>query len=277
MRRREARITSHDVRALSPAARRARLLRLALGGAALALLAAAFLTARGLDTRDEGLLPHDSTGVVVLDLSLSISDDDYAAVRRALRRLVADGSRIGLVVFSDVAYELLPPGTPASELLPLMRLLRAPELGSPVNPWTAAFRAGTRVSAALALARETIERDQVGNPSVLLVSDLETAPEDVPVLTRTVSELEAAGIDLRVVALNPSSDAQSIFAGAIQDAPFTLPADRAAELAAASRPAYGLPGLLLVLGVLLFLVLAVHERFGSSLALPLVPRARSVP
>ena len=69
--------------------------------------------------------------MVVVDLSLSIADEDYHTVRRAFRRLVAENASIGLVVFSDVPYELLPPGTPASELEPMLRLLVPPGSGRP--------------------------------------------------------------------------------------------------------------------------------------------------
>ena len=78
---------------------------------------------------------------MVLDLSLSITDDDYVRIRRTLRRLIAEDATIGLAVFSDVPYELLPPGTPASELKPVLRLLVAPRLGPVRNPWTQTFRA----------------------------------------------------------------------------------------------------------------------------------------
>ena len=101
--------------------------------AALALLGAAAISARDLDTRERGLLASRTATVVVLDLSLSIADEDYNRVRGVLRRLIEEDAPIGLVVFSDVPYELLPPGTPASELAPMLRLLIPPRLG-PILP-----------------------------------------------------------------------------------------------------------------------------------------------
>jgi hypothetical protein len=272
--RRAHRVDSHEARAFPGGARRARLLRLVFAGAAVALLAAGVSSARDLDTRERGLLPKGTSGVVVLDLSLSIADEDYAAVRFALRRLVEDDVRIGLVVFSDTAYELLPPGTPSEELRPLLRFLVAPELGSPVNPWTSAFRAGTRVSSALELARDMLVRDGIESPSILLVSDLETAPEDVPLLARTVESLRQSDIELEVAALNPSSDAVRLFGGLIADSPFVLPSGQEAEDESlpASEATYGTPRTLLLIGALLFAALAAHERFGARLALPLAPR-----
>ena len=56
------------------ARRRTFVIRVGLVFASVALLAAAAASARGLDVRERGFLPRGSTGVVVLDLSLSISD-----------------------------------------------------------------------------------------------------------------------------------------------------------------------------------------------------------
>ncbi len=143
-------------------------------------------------------------------------------MRLALRRLIAENASIGLVVFSDIPYELLPPGTPASELRPMLRLLVPPRLGPPVNPWSVTFRAGTKVSAALQLARDMLERDGVESGSILLVSDLETAPDDVPSLSRVVASIRRSPIQLRAFALAPSSDARLIFGGLLHEGAFEL-------------------------------------------------------
>jgi hypothetical protein len=268
--RRPAAVDSHDVAALGSTITRTGLLRLALAGAAVALVLAAVAVARDPATTERALIPQDRVGVVVLDLSLSITDDDYTEIRRVLRRIIAEKASIGLVVFSDVPYELLPPGTPASELTPLLRLLIAPELGQAQTPWTQTFRAGTRISVALELARATLERDRVAAGSILLVSDLETAPDDVPALSRTISEIDRAGIDLGVVPLAPSSDALNLFAGLLDDDALAGFAEQAPD---GTRPdagsaGVGLPVALLVLGALVFLALAAHERFAGRLALP---------
>ncbi len=267
--RRRSGLPSHDVAALRGPVRRTLGIRLVLVIGALVLLAAAAASASNLETRERGLLPSGSTGVVVLDLSLSIADEDYLAVRRALRRLVADDAPIGLVVFSDVAYELLPPGTPASELRPMLRLLVPPALGPLVNPWSQTFRAGTRISSALALAQEMLERDGVEKGSILLVSDLETAPDDVPQLARTVEGLQRGSISLRVVPLAPSSDARLIFEGLLDEEAFAVPLGSDTDrLPLSSEARSKLPVGLLVLGGLIFVALAAHERFGGRLALP---------
>ena len=255
-----------DARAFPTATWRARVLRLVLAVAALLLVVGAAAHARGLDARKPGLVPSGTTGVAVVDLSLSIADEDYLAVRNAFRRLIAENASIGLVVFSDVPYELLPPGTPASELRPMLRLLVPPRLGPPVNPWVETFRSGTRISAALELARTMLERDGVQSGSILLVSDLETSPDDVSGLTRTVESLRRDSIELRVIGLAPSSDAQLIFRGLLQENAFegTSAGAEAGNGRDARTP---LPTTLLLLAGLSLLALGLHERFGGRLAI----------
>jgi hypothetical protein len=266
-------ISSHDVRELRRAVIRSRIVRGVLVLAAVALLAAAAASASDLESRERGLLPSGTVGVVVVDLSLSIASEDYQTVRAAFRRLIDANAPIGLVVFSDVAYELLPPGTPAVEMRPMLRLLVPPRFGPAINPWTETFRAGTRVSTALDLAREILERDEVESGSILLVSDLETAPDDVPALARTVQGIRDSDIELKVVAIAPSSDAVAIFGGLLQKDAFAAPLDAEDPLPPASDVRSELPTALLVLGALVFLALALHERFGGRLALPRARRA----
>ena len=274
MARRATVVDSHDVGAFSVAAWRTRLLRFALAGACVGLLAAAAASASSLDTREQALIPSETTGVVVVDLSLSIGDEDYNVVRGALHRLIAEDASIGFVVFSDVAYELLPPGTPASALRPMLRLLVPPRLGAPVNPWSQSFRSGTRISSALDLAQGMLERDGVENGSILLVSDLETAPEDVPPLARKVEEIRRSSVELRVFGLAPSRYALQLFAGLLEEDAFASPTSSAADEPVESGAGSRTPVVLLVLGCLLLLALALHECFGGRLALPHLVEAR---
>jgi von Willebrand factor type A domain len=264
-----AAVDSHDLTGLRGVVRRTGVVRLVLVAAPLALVLAAAATARDPKTSEQTLVPPDRIGVVVLDLSLSITDDDYVTIRRTLRRLVAEKATIGLAVFSDAPYELLPPGTPAKELQPILRLLVAPRLGPVRNPWTQTFRAGTRISSALDLAKSMLERDQVAKGSILLVSDLETAPDDIPPLARTIGGIQRAGIKLRVVPLGPSSDAVKLFSGLLEpDAVAALTRVSQTTNPDASATGVGTPILFLVLGALAFLALAAHERFAGRIALP---------
>ena len=262
-------IDTGDARSFPGPARRTAALRILLAGGAIALLAAAFVTARDLDSRDRGLLPTGTTGVLVLDLSLSILDDNSGVVRGTLQRLVDANAPVGVVFFSDVPYELLPPGSPATELKPVIRLLRPPSGGKVVNPWTDAFRSGTRISTALALARDMLEGDKVKNGSILLVSDLETAPDDVPETARVLRAIQRQGIPVRLLALGPSSDARRLFGGILGPKAFTPLAEGPnSELEIPPPGRRPLPHLLLLLGALVLVALAAHERFAGRLALP---------
>jgi hypothetical protein len=111
-----------------------------------------------------------------------------------------------------------------------------------------------------------LERDGVKKGSILLVSDLDTAPDDVPALARTVEALRGSEIELRVVPLAPSSDAQLLFEGLLEKDRFAAPSDLV-ETAGSSVATTRLPFALLVLGGLFFMALAAHERFGARLAL----------
>ncbi|MER3412440.1 MAG: hypothetical protein C4305_09220 [Thermoleophilia bacterium] len=263
-------IDSVDATALRPQALRTFLVHLSLAGACLGLLAGTVASARSLSPRPQGPLPASASGVVVLDLSLSIADRDYERARNALRRLMAADGRVGLVVFSDVPYELFPPGTPASALEPVLRALAPPGQGRPPSPWAATFRAGTRISSALDLAREILARERGRRKAILLVSDLQTAPEDVPALARTLRLLRVEGILLRVVPLSPSSDGLRLFQGLLGKEAF-LPQGpvsfRASQLPRGGGGG-GTPTGLLVLGGLLLACLALFERLTARLALP---------
>lgn len=263
-------VHSHDAGALRAASRRARILRAVLAAAAVASLAGAAASARGLDVRERSILPSGSTGVVVLDLSLSILDPDYRRLRGALRHLIEADAPVGLVIFSDAPYELLPPGTPARELEPVIRLLTPTGSEAPVNPWTEQFRAGTRISTALVLARDMLERDGVEDGSILLISDLETAPEDLQALIRTLESLRARSIPLRVVPLSASGEARrtvETVLGAEAFAPAgAFEGDVARSLGIEGRG--GTPAGLLALGGLFLALLALHERFAGRLGLP---------
>jgi hypothetical protein len=266
-------VDSHDVGAMRRATFRTRLVRVVLVVAALALLAGAAASARGLDAGRTNGLPIAS-GVAVIDLSLSIGPQDYRTIRATLRRLIASNGSFGVVMFSDVPYEMLPPGTPARELEPVLRLL-APQKAAgkrgpvvPDNPWSQSFSAGTQISSALALARDMLVRDGIGHGTLLLLSDLLTAPEDVPRLARTLQELQDAGISVKVVPLNPLKDGRTIFEGLLGKQALIAPSRIASSEPLPTAPSSGLPIALLVMGALVLVVLAAHERFAGRLWLP---------
>jgi hypothetical protein len=275
--RRTPSVESPDAGRFRLASIRTRALRVVLAAGALVLLGLAAWSTRGLDPGRPGLLPG-SSGVVVIDLSLSISDDDYEAIRSTVNQLIDDRSSVGLEIFSDVGYELLPPGTPATELRPILRFLKHGSSGSgvnpsPVNPWSGSFRAGTRISSALELARDMLVRDGVTNGSVLLLSDLITAPEDVPQLVRVLQQLRRESIAVRVVPLSPLRDGRTIFEGLLGKGALVAPSEIEDPQPVWSGTRAGVDTGLLVFGALLLAVLAAHEHFAGRLGLP-YPRGR---
>jgi hypothetical protein len=201
-------------------ARRTALVRGALVVALVALVLAAAATARHPSVRQPAVLPVRSGDMIVLDLSASISSDTYSRIGETLRKLVATGGRYGLVIFSNVAYEALPPGTPASALRPLIPYFTLPAGGAlggaaalPTNPWTLSFSSGTRISAGLDLAHRILVADRLSRSRVVLISDLADDPEDIQRLNQVaVDEYGRGRTPLRVVALNAAPDDEAFFA-----------------------------------------------------------------
>ena len=199
-----------ELDAIAPATRRTLALRVLLGLAAVAAAAAVVVLGRG-EPAPPVLLPAGSDGLVVLDLSASISSDTYARIGGTLDRLADSGGRYGLIVFSDTAYLALPPGTPAAELRAFARRFDLPAqtrgaIVVPTNPWTGSFSAGTKISTGLQLALDTIRERRLGRPAVLLVSDLDDDAGDRERLTGTALSFRRLGIPVRVVGLNPAPE-----------------------------------------------------------------------
>jgi hypothetical protein len=284
MRRRVPAIPLGADAGLASAVRRTAAIRVVLGAALVALLAAEVAFARDVSPRHNALVPSGRTTVVVLDLSESIPHVAFPTIARTLRGLAADNVPIGLVIFSDTAYELLPPGTPARELRPLLRFFTplpgppSADLGArrfPENPWTSTFRGGTNVSAALALGASLLRRDRGADGSLLLLSDLEIPAQDVPPLTTVLGQLRRDDIALRVVGLVPSPSAAMVFRRLAGPAPFAH--EGGAVVPPNGAPAAAPPGAsvswpLVLVALALLLVAAWNE--GWLARLP-VPRARA--
>jgi hypothetical protein len=212
-----------DAGAFAAPARRTRLMRLLLALALTGLLAGCVLLARGREARPSSYFASGG-GVAVVDLSTSIDPDRYRRVARVIRTLVNTGQPVGLVAFSDSAYEMLPPGTRGEQLRPLLRFFEPPATtsrrGGPrlaqgfgflESPWSGTFRGGTRISTGLAVARRILARDRIVSGSVLLVSDLDDSPLDLEALTQEVVRYQRDGIDLRVVPLFPNPEDRLFF------------------------------------------------------------------
>ena len=209
-------------RGLSRIATRTAVIRGVLAVALVALVLLAAAESRHPATRRPTALPVHSGDMIVLDLSASISSDTFSRIGETLRKLVATGGRYGLVVFSNVAYEALPPGTPSSALRPLIRYFTVPTQQTPgtatalpVNPWTLSFSSGTEISTGLDLAHRILVADHLARSRVVLISDLADDPEDIQRLNQVVVDEYGPGrghTPLRVVALNAAPGDAAFFA-----------------------------------------------------------------
>ncbi len=262
-----------ELRRISPAARRTTILRLALALALAGTLAATALSARSAGSGRAAVLPQGATtGVVALDLSASIAGPVYRRVATTLQGIATANQAIGLVMFSDVAYELLPPNSPPAamlQFLPFFNPVRVVK-GSPVfgqSPWDQ-FSGGTRVSAGLKTAYQALRRAHVEHGSILLVSDLDDSSGDSEPLVAEALALRRAHVPVRIVPLFAEPANRALFAALFGKSAFVDPgvfthrAGRRVQSVAATS-AWALLGL----SALLVLLLAANERLNTRLEL----------
>jgi hypothetical protein len=247
-----------DLRELRVPLLRTALVRFVLALLLLGLLAAAFMLVRGDDpATGASLIPGGEGGVIVLDLSASIGSTPHLRTANALRYVQETRQSFGMVLFSDVAYEAVPPGTASTEMRPFMRHFARVRLypcirrgsrpcpagtyqvpedtpweeynrlveaatrgGSGVNPWASSFRSGTRISHGLETARATLRREGMAGLGVLLISDLDNSLFDGPQLTETLIRYKQEGIPLKIVGLRPSQDDRELFRRVLGDDAF---------------------------------------------------------
>jgi hypothetical protein len=263
-----------DAALLGRAALREQRVRVALALAALLLIAAAILLA----ARSPGPAPAAAGSggrpvtEVVLDVSGSVGESASDFAGRVL-------ARIGLVLFSDSAEEALPPGTPATQLLPFARSFTPPKKrGEPLayrqlsetNPWHPSFSGGTRISAGLATAGAALRRERM-HGTALLISDLGDAPSDLRKLREELLRLDRMGIGLKILPLpNAFSIDVKWFRRLAGPEGFAHPLPAAVRPAPVKRGPAAFPLALAGVAVLLALVLAAHElaarplRWGSA-------------
>jgi hypothetical protein len=252
---------------------RARRRTTAIRAALAALLVVLVVATTVLATRPAGktlsFLPGGATGIVVLDLSASISTDTYQRIGKTLNELAATNGRYGLVVFSDVAYQALPPGTPSAALKPYARYFTLPSAQNgflpqfPVNPWTNSFSGGTRIAAGLGLALKIIQDQNVKRPAVILVSDLNDDPGDLKNLAGVSLAYRQAGIPVRIVALDPQPNDEALFGRLLERAATVQHARLPGERSLTVGP--DIPPVLAALAVLVALALAANELWAARL------------
>jgi hypothetical protein len=177
-------------------------------GAALAAIGV-LLVSRFPHSQTLVLLPSHANVVIVLDLSASISSEDSSRIAGTLQVLSRSGDRVGLVVFSGDAYEALPSGTPAADLAPLLRYFTIPRKSAPgivpwypINPWGSNFTGGTNIAAGMEMAID-LAVAQRPRSAVLLVSDLDDDPSNLPALTAVGAVAQHDRVPVRIVGLHP--------------------------------------------------------------------------
>jgi hypothetical protein len=249
---------------LRRAAVRTSALRVLFAVALAATLAGIVLVARGAGAGRVTVLPAGATtGCVALDMSASIYPTVYRRVAATLRGLADSNQAMCLVMFSDTAYELVPPNSPSEALRPFIRFFK---VGGAPSPWEE-FTGGTRISRGLAVAGQALQRAGVAHGSILLVSDLHDSSFDLPALNKVARHLHDEHIPVRIVSLFAVQADKNTFrllfgwnslvgASAFR----SLAHDRVHPLAAST------PWGLLALGVVLVLLLFGNEHWNTRLA-----------
>ncbi len=267
--------------------RRTWIVRIALALLALGLLAAAFVLSRDLKALPTSYFATGSGGIVVLDLSSSVDQQKAQRAQRVIRSMAETEGRIGLVVFSDSAYEMLPPDTRSEELRPILRFFEAPPGGfrrpgfgrrrqdQPTqpdqrpeqSPWSLSFRGGTKISTGLAEARAIIERENNPSLSVLLLSDLDNSGFDSSALIEEVTAYERAGLRLRVVPLFPAAEDRDFFERVVGEDAMLERAElvRNTTVKESLTLVGSSPWMLAGVGACLLALLALNERYGARL------------
>jgi hypothetical protein len=269
--RTDGRVPLADLSRLQPAAQRTSVLRVFLAAALAATFVLLFLTARSAGAGRAAVFPKGvHTGVVALDMSASISGPTYARVATTLRGIVNANQSVGLVMFSDTAYELLPPNSPPGALAQFIPYYVPKRYygGAPVfsqTPWDT-FMGGTRVGTGLEMARVALRRAGVAHGAILLVSDLDDSNGDQSLLEQEAATLHAQHIPVRIVPLFATIRDVDLFtalfgqSSMVDPSVFTQTAKREAASVAASQP-----WALLLLGGALVLLLAGNERWNGRL------------
>lgn len=264
-----------DATAFDRRARTVRRLRLAVAVLVVAAAALGLAGSLRLSGTTTSLLPPSSTGVIVLDVSASISSDTYARIAATLDRLIRSNGAYGLVLFSDTAYQALPPNTPARELGRFARFFDlAPRSApgalpeAPRSPFADSFSAGTRISTGLSLALDVIRSSRLVQPAVLLVSDLDDDPGDLERVSQVAVAYRRAGIPLHVVGLNASPEDVAFIRrlapgkGAFTEA--TLPSERSGSVSGGTDTLLVAAAVLVALGLAAFLLLTEPLRWSPS-------------
>src|SRR3954468_3065759 len=264
-------VPSADLPRLNVPGQRTGAVRIVLTAALIATLVWLFVVAQSAGTGRAAVFPEGAdTGVVALDMSASISGPIYARVATTLRGIVNANQSVGLIMYSDTAYELLPPNSPPGAMLqfipffvPLRYYGSTPVFGQ--TPWDT-FMGGTRVATGLIMAQQALRRAKVEHGAILLVSDLDDSNADQPLLEQEALALRKAKIPVRIVPLFAAPRDERLFSALFGDKVlvdprvFTHTAKRHAASIAAPAP-----WALLLVGGFFVALLAGNERWNGRL------------
>jgi hypothetical protein len=261
-----------DLPGLRSPAGRTTFVRIALVLALAASFGGALLLARSAGSGRAALLPSGAkTGVVVVDMSGSESGLPFERIATVLRALAAANQAMGLVMFSDTAYELLPPNSPASSLLAFERFFdpQAVANGSPIfglTPWNQ-FSAGTRISAGLRMGEAALRRGHVTHGSLLLISDLnDSSADEEPLVAEAFALKNKAHIPVRIVPVAASPGNVRIFGSLFGWNSFIPPSAYQTTAKEQVQPiASSWPWALIAVGAVLVGLLAANELFNTRL------------
>ena len=260
-----------DLPRLRPAVLQTSAARLLLAAALAATLAGTVLLARSAGAGRAAVLPQGATtGCVVLDMSASISGPVYERVATTLKGIVSANQSICLVMFSDTAYELLPPDSPPGALLQFVPFFIPVRFygGSPVfsqSPWDT-FSGGTRISTGLVAGEQALRRAGVKHGALLIVSDLDDSAADESALDAEAVRLHREHIPVRIVPLFAAQQDKDYFAALFGKGAFVDPSVFRHTASQHVQPvAAAGPWALLALGLVLVLLLAGNERWNTRL------------
>jgi hypothetical protein len=286
-----------DIRGLIDPARRTAVIRWLLAAGLVASIGAAALLAQRPASSEITLAQGGRSGVVALDMSASIGSA-RRRITEPFEYLADTGQDFGLVLFSGTAYGAAPPGTSGAELRGIIYALdpfpnvcvaqeRSPcpphtrrvaadsaegeriERLRAERPWADTFRGGTTISAGLLLARRILERHDMKDRGVLLISDLDDSGLDVPALTRELITYRREKIPINIVALSPFDEDRFFFERLVGPEAFVDRADLAPNRLVDERQRAeraGVPEGLALLALVLLALLALNEHFCGRLA-----------
>lgn len=268
---RQSAVPLADLPQLHGHAQRTGAIRIVLALALAATIALLFNVSKSAGAGRAAVFPQGTcTGVVALDMSASISGPTYARVATTLRGIVNANESIGLVMFSDTAYELLPPNSPPAALqqfIPFFTPIRyygtTPIFGQ--TPWDT-FMGGTQIAPGLDMARISLRRAHITCGAILLVSDLDDSNSDQGRLEQEALLLRSKHIPVRIVPLFAAASNIQLFGALfgrrafVDPSVFTHTAKRRADPVRAPSP-----WLLLLLGAVLVVLLAGNERWNARL------------